>query len=171
VRRLVVIAVAASAVMVPIFGATGASATTHKTTTTTHPKKKHHKAKGITESAAGKQYLADVDAYNAASATYDVAIKSASYAQLPTIVPPLLAASRAFDSSVLRQQWPSGVKADIKTLVSADGLAEGDLQSLETANALTFSAIAASLQKDENASTQDSNIVRSDLGLLPPPTS
>lgn len=144
-----------------------AGATTHKTTTTTHPKKTHHK--GITKAAAGKQYLADVGPFNIAANAYSSGLRTTTkFSQLAALAAPLLAASQTFDSAALRQQWPSGVRADIKALVSADGAEEGDLESLETADATNIDQINASLTKDGNTTAADSNIVRSDLGLPAP---
>jgi hypothetical protein len=122
-----------------------------------------------TESSAAQQYLADVAPFNAAVNTYTASFNSSTqYSQLPALVTPLVTALQTFDSLVLRQQWPASVKQDIKTMVAADGVYQGDLQSLESANALNISTIDASVSRDANASTEDSNIVRSDLGLPPP---
>lgn len=164
--------VAVSAVMgvgVLALTALPAAATTHKTTTTTHPKKKAHKSKGIAKSAAGKQFLADIAPYNAADDTFSAKSKSVTqYSQLASLVAPVVASLQSFDAVALRQQWPAGVKQDIKTMVTADGAYEGDLSALGNADAANISSVEASVTKDGNTSAADSNIVRSDLGLPPP---
>jgi hypothetical protein len=149
-----------------------AASSSHKTTTTTHPKKKAHKAKGITKAAAGKQYLADTASYNAALAPAKSALNNVtSLSQLSGILGPVVTQLQSADSVILRQQWPSGVRADIKTLVTADGLVAGDLTGLENANVSNAGSIEANLTRDADGAAADSNIVRSDLGLPPAPSS
>jgi hypothetical protein len=124
------------------------------------------------ESAAAQQYLADIAPYNAAVSTAQTALNSATeMSQLPAIIGPAVTAMQNADNLLLRQQWPAGVRQDIKTKVAADGAVIGDLTSLETANASDASSIEANIGRDANASAADANIVRSDLGLPPPPGS
>jgi hypothetical protein len=88
---------------------------------------------------------------------------------LGAIVAPLLAASRKFDSLILRQQWPTATKPDVKALVAAEGLFEGDLEALENTDAADLATVNANAARDENASSADANILRSDLDYRPLP--
>jgi len=69
---------------------------------------------------------------------------------------------------MLRQQWPSVAKADVKSLVIAAGAELGDLNSLATINDSNASTIETNLSKDIAATGTAANIVRADLGLPAP---
>jgi hypothetical protein len=112
----------------------------------THPK-------GITQAQAAKQYLADVALVNALPQS--------------TKPPAYAAAVGKLDTMLLRQRWPSGVRADIRALVVADAALVGDYYAFPSSNILNGSALNATTQKDADADTTAANIVRSDLGLPP----
>jgi hypothetical protein len=127
----------------------------------------HHK--GITQAKAAKQYLADIKPVNAVGDLVNPAVKAATTAAgQAKAVAPWLAIVVKFDSLVLRQQWPTGVKGDIRALVVDDAAVIGDYQALSSASPLNISSLDASLSRDNQADTTASNIVRADLGLPPP---
>jgi hypothetical protein len=131
---------------------------------------RHKKAPaGISVSAAGKQYLADVAPVNAATDTAKSAFDAATTApQLAAAAAPLVASIETLNSTMLRQQWPSVAKADVKSLVIAAGAELGDLNSLATINDSNASTIETNLSKDIAATGTAANIVRADLGLPAP---
>jgi hypothetical protein len=125
----------------------------------------HHK--GITQAKAAKQYLADVKPVNAANiATHVRAQGATTPTALGKAASPWIAAMGKFDSLVLRQQWPSSVKADIKALVVADSAVVGDWNAMSGSSAFNISALTASISRDQQTSSIDATIVRSDLGLM-----
>jgi hypothetical protein len=127
----------------------------------------HHK--GITKGAAGKQYLADIAPANAAANTaHNQANGATTVADLAKAVAPVIITYNKFDSLLLRQKWPNGVKTDIHTLVVADSAYIGDLNAVSNASALNLSALGATISRDGQITEADSNIVRADLGLPPP---
>jgi hypothetical protein len=129
-----------------------------------------HHPKGITTASAAKQYLADIAPANAAATTaHNQAKGAATVADLAKAVAPVIVSYNKFDSLLLRQRWPSGVKTDIHTLVVADSAYIGDLNAVSNASAVNLSALGATISRDGQITEADSNIVRSDLGL-PPPT-
>jgi len=60
---------------------------------------------------------------------------------------------------------------DPKAVITAQALLPGDLASLEAVNALNASSFAQTVTRDARALRAATAIVRSDLGLPPPPTS
>jgi hypothetical protein len=60
---------------------------------------------------------------------------------------------------------------DLKAVVTAQALLQGDLTSLEAVNALNASSFAQTVTRDARALRAATTIVRSHLGLPPPPTS
>jgi hypothetical protein len=60
---------------------------------------------------------------------------------------------------------------DLKAVVTAQALLQGDLASLAAVNALNASSFAQTVTRDAGALRAATAIVRSDLGLPPPPTS
>jgi hypothetical protein len=60
---------------------------------------------------------------------------------------------------------------DLKAVVTAQALLQGDLASLAAVNALNPSSFAQTVVRDARALRAATAIVRSDLGLPPPPTS
>ena len=60
---------------------------------------------------------------------------------------------------------------DLKAVVTAQALLQGDLASLAAVNALNASSFAQTITRDARALRAATVIVRSHLGLPPPPTS
>jgi hypothetical protein len=60
---------------------------------------------------------------------------------------------------------------DLQAVVTAQALLQGDLASLAAVNALNASSFAQTVTKDARALRAATSIVRSHLGLPPPPTS
>jgi hypothetical protein len=60
---------------------------------------------------------------------------------------------------------------DLKAVITAQALLRGDLASLEAVNALNASSFAQTVTRDARALRAATAIVRSHLGLPPPPTS
>jgi hypothetical protein len=60
---------------------------------------------------------------------------------------------------------------DLKAVVAAQAVLQGDLASLESVNALDASSFAQTVTRDARALRAATAIVRSHLGLPPPPTS
>ena len=60
---------------------------------------------------------------------------------------------------------------DLKAVVTAQALLQGDLGSLAAVEALNASSFAQTVTRDARALRAATAIVRSDLGLPPPPTS
>jgi hypothetical protein len=60
---------------------------------------------------------------------------------------------------------------DLKAVVTAQALLQGDLASLAAVNALNASSFAQTVSRDARALRAATAIVRSHLGLPPPPTS
>jgi len=157
-------AVAASLVL-SMAGMAGAS--------TNHHKSKQHKpkAKVITISAAGKQYLAIVTPVNATLNAFVTRAKSWSSSttnsEALSDAQPAITALQSAESELLADQWPSGDTADVKTLVSDIGPLSGDLQGLGTINLLNASSWASTFQRDASTLSSAVAIVRHDLGLPP----
>jgi hypothetical protein len=70
----------------------------------------------------------------------------------------------------LAEAFPAAA-TDLKAVVTAQALLQGDLTSLEAVNALTASSFAQTVTRDARALRAATAILRSHLGLPPPPTS
>jgi hypothetical protein len=123
----------------------------------------HHKS--ITKAQAAKQYLADVAPENAAADAASTQ-PSATIPEEVTALAPVIAADTKFASLLSHQQWPSGIKADIKTLVVTVYKELGDEKALSSQTALTLASWSTSITADGNGSTAAANVVRKDLGLV-----
>jgi hypothetical protein len=71
---------------------------------------------------------------------------------------------------VLAAAFPAAA-TDLKAVVTAQALLQGDLSSLEAVNALNASSFAQTITRDARALRAATVIVRLHLGLPPPPTS
>jgi hypothetical protein len=123
----------------------------------------------ITESEAGQQYLADIAPLNAAV----TAFKGDTNDDLSAIageVAPIVSAAQTFESTILRQQWPSNTRADIKTLATEVGTFESDVSNFGSSSASDISSAEQTMVQADGTFGADSNIVRADLGLPPPPS-
>ena len=123
-----------------------------------------------TEAQAGQQYLADIAPLNAAVAAFK-ADTNTDLSALPGEVAPIVSAAQTFESTILRQQWPSNTKADIKTLATEVGTFESDVSNFGSSSALDISSAEQTMVQADGTFGADSNIVRADLGLPPPPAS
>jgi hypothetical protein len=126
----------------------------------------HTKPKPITRAQAAKQYLADVAPVNAAENVAKAQPQPVTISAGVKVLTPVVAANTKFESLVLRQQWPAGDKADIKALVVAYSVYNGDLNSWATTRG--DSAWQTTTSRDRATASADANIVRADLGLAPP---
>jgi hypothetical protein len=72
------------------------------------------------------------------------------------------AALEHFDNAILRADWPSAVKADVRALVRTDAALQSDLEQIADTDDWT------QLTRDAEASSSAANVVRADLGLPPP---
>jgi hypothetical protein len=118
--------------------------------------------------ALGQQYLALATPVNSAVDTFNVKNNALgshfSVAQIQAISTPLANAYQIFDNAVLRLAWPASLLADLHAMVAADSPEISDLQ-----HAATTQAWFDQLARDATASSSAANVVRSDLGLPPPP--
>ena len=73
-----------------------------------------HNNKSITKAQAAKQYLADVGPSNAAINAYESTPSASTIPAAVTALAPVIAADTKLASLLSHQQWPSGIKADIK---------------------------------------------------------
>jgi hypothetical protein len=160
-RRAIGLSAGALLAVAMITGVAGtAGATDHKPA---------HHSTAITEKAAAKQYLGivgpvntDLSAFaNAAGnwpsdETGPEAFKAAGTA---------IAALRTVQTDLLKDEWPKGAQADVKIENQDVAPLLGDLQGLDSANALSISSLSTNLTRDGQILTTQSNILRHDLGL------
>lgn len=117
----------------------------------------------------GKQYLALVAPVNTALDTLVAKVNKLVGQTVPTSTlvddaQPTYASLSAFDSAVLRAQWPANATDDIKSLVKADAPLEAAL----TDDAPVGQAWVSQFTATDTAAAAASNIVRADLGLAAP---
>jgi hypothetical protein len=108
-----------------------------------------------------------VTPYNSAGTAFNTKVKNLyigySCSVWDAAAATYVAATEAFDNALLRSPWPATVETDIRSMVTADSVAEGD-----TAKPCG-SGDSAAFNGDFNKATAAANIVRSDIGLPPPP--
>lgn len=123
----------------------------------------------MTREQAGKRYLAAVAPLNAATAAYDAVVKTSP---APTAAGPsafhLADALVRADSQLLRlaQEYPP-IAQDVRALIGADALTEGDLRSIVAQNASTLPTWTQHFAADNAKAATAANVVRTDLGLPP----
>jgi hypothetical protein len=71
--------------------------------------------------------------------------------------------------TALAAAYPAAA-TDLKAVVTAQAVLQGDLTSLEAVNALNATSFAQTVIRDARALRAATSILRSDLGLPPPPT-
>jgi len=126
-------------------------------------------AADISKTGAAKQYLADATQVNATINTAGADLNVATTpAQSSTAVKLLEASLHLFDTAVDRQRWPTTVRADVRSLMYADGVLEADYSSLSRSIVDSSSSLESTLSKDESAVSYHADLVRGDLGLPPP---
>jgi hypothetical protein len=122
----------------------------------------------VAKMQAGQQYEADVAPLNAAVAAFKSNTDN-DLSALPAEVAPIITAGQTFESTVLRQQWPSNVKADIKTVATADGTFLGAVSNFGSSTVAGITSAEQAMVQADSTFVADSNIVRADLGLPAPP--
>lgn len=132
----------------------------------------HHHHKKHSEAAlkkAGNHYLAIIGQFNSALTTFQNAIKAQgttlTSTALGTAAAPVAQALQKVDQELSAYSWPKKARADITSLVQADGALLGDLSSAGTVNALTASSWIQQLARDESTAATDSGLVRGALKL------
>lgn len=144
----------------------------HKKMTEQACKKLVVKKIGMTKAQYATKYEAIVAPANAALTTMQAQAKSLpsspTAAQLIPVVQPAIDATNKALSQLAAIQWPGQTEIDMRALITADGNIAGDLQALESANALTASGVETKLSEDEGAGNTAADLVHADLGLPQP---
>lgn len=127
----------------------------------------------MTVAAYQQQYLTIVAPYNAAFDVFHAHLKPyigttnyPSENNLGSWCSPYATALTAFDNVLLRSPWPASAEADVHALVNGDAPELGDLDACGAPNEVTW---FSQLSKDSDAASTAANVLRSDLGLPPPP--
>lgn len=125
----------------------------------------------ISKSSAAKQYLTIVAPVNAASRKFNSEASrwtsSTTDAQASSDAEPLIRAILKLNTQLSHDRWPASSMSDIKSLVSVDNALIAGLRSLATVNVENSSSVLATLQRDRSELGVAANRVRQDLGLTP----
>jgi hypothetical protein len=129
----------------------------------------------MTKEQAAREYLAAINPSNEAVRTLQGKAKgwteSTPASQAAADAKPVVDALTAARTKLLAlaAAYPPAA-TDLKAEVNAYAPLQGDLESLATVNTLNSSSWSQQFNKDRSASSAAAAIVRSDLGLPPPPT-
>jgi hypothetical protein len=130
----------------------------------------------MTKEQAAKAYLAAIapatDALRGLQAKANAWTDSTPSSQAAADAKPTVDALTTLRSKLLAlaAAYPAAA-ADLKAAVNAQAIVQADLANLGTVNTFNASSWVQQFVKDASATTAASAIVRSDLGLPPPPTS
>jgi hypothetical protein len=122
--------------------------------------------------ALAQQYLALVAPYNSAVGTFQIKYNalpnSPSMSQLNAICSPMATALQTYIDGVLRLPLPASILPDAHALATMAGTVEADLNNVGNP---TVNAWSTKLLQDFSQASTAANVLRSDLGLPPPPSS